>query len=114
MDPDVGRALVGLALGAATAILAVTVGTMAAIPVFLVVGWSLLRTGRRFALGGILLGFGGTWLALVGFRILDPCGPGPGTCVAPDLLPFALAALIPVAAGTLLFLWGWPSRSVHA
>ena len=114
MNPAVGRAPVGIALGAAMAILAVTVGTMAAIPVFLVVGWSLLRIGRRFALGGILLGFGGTWLALVGFRIADPCGPGPGTCVAPDLLPFTLAALIPVIAGCVLMLWGLRSRSVPA
>jgi hypothetical protein len=115
MKPVSSRAIVGIALGAATGILVAGVGSLGAPVVALVVAWSLLRDGRRFALGGLLAGFGGIWLALLGFRTVDPCGSSSGTCVAPDLLPFVLAALVPVVAGGLLMLWALRSpRSVPA
>jgi hypothetical protein len=113
------RAWVGVALGAAVGLLLLVVWPLAAIPLAIVAGWSLLTFGRRLAFGGALFGLGVCWLALFNLPDLHPCvtigwalSP-PQVCDSSDLEPMVAAALLAAAAGSVLMLVGARARSAR-
>jgi hypothetical protein len=113
------RAWVGVALGAAVGLLLLLVWPLAAIPLAIVAGWSLLTDGRRLASGGALFGLGVCWLALFNLPDLHPCftisapmSP-PQVCDSPDLAPMVATSLLAAAAGSVLMLVGARARSAR-
>ena len=79
------------------------VGTLAAGPTggmigIVAIGLAVAERPRAPAIGGVLIGLGGAWLALFG-RVAVTCQ---ADCVAPDLRPWLLVAAVLAGLGALV------------
>jgi hypothetical protein len=92
------RWLIGSAVGAAAGLGTLVAGTIGGLLGFIVIALAIAEPPRAPAVGGVLVGFGASWLALFG-RVALTCRQD---CVAPDYRPWLFAAGILAGLGILV------------
>ncbi len=89
---------IGLLTGAVAGVGTLAAGPTAGLIGIVAIGLVVAERPRAAAIGGVLLGLGGAWLALFG-RIALTCQ---ADCVAPDLRPWLLVAAALAGLGVLV------------
>ncbi len=92
------RWFIGLVVGSVAGVCSLVVGPIGGFLGLAAVGLAVAQAPRGGAISGVLLGFGGAWLALFG-RIAVTCRED---CVTPDLTPWLLAAAGLAGLGILI------------
>ena len=89
---------IGLLTGAVAGVGTLAAGSTGGLIGIVAIGLAVAERPRAAAIGGVLLGLGGAWLALFG-RIALTCRAG---CVTPDLRPWLLVAAALAGLGGLV------------
>ena len=92
------RWVIGLVVGAVAGAGALVAGPIAGLLGLVAIVLAVAEARRAAAIGGVLIGLGGAWLALLG-RVALTCR---ADCVAPGLEPWLLAAAVLAGLGVVV------------
>lgn len=98
-EPRRGRRWwIGLVVGSVAGAATLIAGPIGGLLGLAAIGLAVAEPPRAAAIGGVLIGIGGAWLALFG-RVAITCRDD---CVAPDLSPWLVAAAVFVVLGIVV------------
>jgi hypothetical protein len=101
--------LAGLLLGALMGFAFLEAGTLTVIPDLFVWIWLLVKRPRFLGAAGGLIGFGGSWLVLLGWASWS-CAHD-FSCWQPDVSAWLVVAALLVGSGALIGLGAWPQMA---